>query len=124
LVNLPTLVSHYVDGSRWDLRSAAQFIKKNWMLGDRVTGYSMGTFRYYTAGCCEPTIPLSFAAVPQLRVLTKTPGRLWIVVESGRGGLPEDTQRWLFDKCAKKLQVRGKRFDYAEHTVDVFLFTR
>lgn len=123
LVNLPTLVSHYVDGSRWDLRSAAQFIKKNWTPGDRVTGSSMGTFRYYASGCCEPIIPQSLAAVPQLKELTKTPGRLWIVVQYGRGGLPEDTQRWLFDNCAKKLQVRGKRFDYHEHTVDVFLFT-
>ena len=123
LMSLPSLASHYVDGSRTDTRTAAEYVKKNWIVGDRVTGFSMGLFRHYAKGY-EPTIPLGYDdTISELKELTSGKGRLWIVVESTRGGLPEDLHHWLLTNSSLKLQVRRRRFDYPEYKVDVFLYT-
>jgi len=47
LGSLPSLASHYMDGGRSDLRTAAQYVKTIGKAGDRVTGFSMGLFGYY-----------------------------------------------------------------------------
>jgi hypothetical protein len=123
LVNLPALASHYVDGSRRDGRSAAAYVRDHWSPGDRVTGYSMGLFRFYSRGCCEPAIPLPLStnSVPQLQRLGAESGRLWVVLENTRWGLDPQTQRWLFDCAVHKLSVGGRRFDEAEFKVEVYL---
>jgi hypothetical protein len=121
LANLPGLASHYVDGSRRDERSAAAYVREHWSPGDRVTGYAMGLFGYYSRGCCEPQIPLSTTSVPQLEQLGAENGRLWIVLENTRWGLDPPTQRWLFDCAVHKLSVGGRRFDEAEFKVEVYL---
>lgn len=121
LLGLPSLVSHYADGARPDLRTAARYVETNWREGDRVTGFSMGTFRHY-APRCRPTIPLSpVDAVSEIQTLRAEHGRLWIVVESARSGLPEGLRRWLGAHATHELSVRHPRFDYAENRVDVFL---
>ncbi len=121
LMNLPSLASHYVDGSRPDMRTAAAYVKKNWLAGDQVTSPSVGLFLRYTAGN-EPVVPLSRSKpIPQLDKLATTPGRLWVVIQSGRSGLSDDLNTWLGKHCSHELKVRGKRFDYYENSVDVFL---
>ena len=98
LMNLPSLASHYVDGSRTDLRTAARYVERNWMPGDRVTGSSMGRFGYY-APKCSPRIPLPHDSIQKLEKLSAGNGRLWIVVQSTRGGLREALRRWLRPHC-------------------------
>jgi Dolichyl-phosphate-mannose-protein mannosyltransferase len=124
LANLPALASHYVDGSRRDERGAAAYVREHWLPGDRVTGYAMGLFRFYSSGCCEPQIPLSRASVPELEHLASEKGRLWIVLENTRWGLDPPTQRWLFDCAVHKLSIGGRRFDEAEFKVEVYLSSR
>jgi hypothetical protein len=121
LANLPGLASHYVDGSRRDDRSAADYVRGHWLPGDRVTGYAMGLFRYYSRGCCEPQIPLSIGSVAELEQLGSSGGRLWIVLENTRWGLDPPTQRWLFDCAVHKFSVGGRRFDEAEFKVEVYV---
>jgi hypothetical protein len=120
VMNLPSLASHYVDGSRSDMRTAASYVEANWLLGDRVTGFSMGLFGHY-APHCSPRIPLPFDSIPKLEELSADSGRLWIVVQSTRGGLREDLRRWLGTHCSHELKVQRKRFDYPEYSVDVYL---
>jgi uncharacterized membrane protein len=123
MMNLPSLASHYVDGSRVDIRTAAQYVKKNWKLNDCVTGHSMGLFGYYAEGC-QPAIPLSRAEpIPKLEELVSRQKRLWVVLQSSRSGLAEDVRRWLGTHCSHELKVRRTRFDYADYAVDVFLYT-
>ncbi len=123
LGSLPSVASHYVDGSRTDMRTAARYVQKNWSAGDRVTGPAMGLFLHYAPGC-EPAIPLTFSdQVSQLEKLAAGPGRLWIVLKSGRAGLSEQVGRWLGKHCSHELKVCGQRFDYYESVVDVFLYT-
>jgi hypothetical protein len=122
LGNLPSLASHYLDGSRPDMRTAAQYVKNHWQPGDRVTGFSVGLFCYYAPGC-EPAIALPpTQAAPKLAELADGKGRLWVVVQSGRSGLPEDLRKWLGTRCSHELKVRRTRFDYADNCVDVFLY--
>ena len=52
LFNLPGVVSSVQDGARYNFRSAVRLVQKNWHEGDRVAGFSMGTFRYYAKECC------------------------------------------------------------------------
>lgn len=121
LCNLPALASHYVDGSRWNVRDAAAYVRKNWVSGDRVAGDALGLFRYYGAGCCEPAIPIAPGSISELTRLVADGGRLWIVLESTRSGLDPDVQRWLFDCAVHKLSVGGRRFDDAQFSVEVYL---
>lgn len=124
LLNLPSLVSHYADGSRPDMRTAANYVKSHWQAGDRVAGTAMGRFRYYAQGYA-PTIPLApgAAAIPKLKDLINSQGRLWIVLESQRGGIPEELDRWLQNNTIHQVRVQQRRFDYQENTMDVFLYT-
>jgi hypothetical protein len=120
MLNLPSLVSHYIDGSRPDMRSAAHYVRTNWTTGDRVTGPSMGLFLHYASGS-DPVIPLSESdPVPQLQRLAQDPGRLWIVIQSGRSGLPDDLSVWLGKRCSHEFKVRRRRFDYEDNCVDVY----
>jgi hypothetical protein len=121
LGNLPTLASHYVDGSRWDMRDAAAYVREHWAAGDRVTGYSMGLFRHYSGGCCEPAIPLGADSIPQLARLGSEGTRLWVVLENTRSGLDPRVQRWLFDCAVHKVSVGARRFDDAEFRVELYL---
>jgi mannosyltransferase len=122
LGNLPSLASHYKDGSRDDLRSAARFVEKNWRSGDRVTGFAMTGFGHYAEGC-QPAIPLTSDPLRQLQELVADKRRLWIVLQSCRGGLPPELDRYLGTHCSHEFRVRRGRFDYAEYCVDVFLYT-
>jgi len=122
LGNLPSLASHYMDGSRSDMRTAAQYVTENWQAGDRVTGFSMGLFGHYAKGC-EPAIPLPpLKAVAKLNELADGKGRVWVLVQSCRAGLSKDIRRWLGVHCSHELKVRRTRFDYADYSMDVFLY--
>lgn len=124
LLTLPSVASHYVDGSRADMRTAARFIEQHWQDGDCVASHSIGTFTYY-APDCQPLVPITRAnALETAKKLTRDNGRLWIVLRSGRGGLPVDCRQWLGTHCSHPLHVCKRRFDYLDYCVDVYLFAR
>jgi hypothetical protein len=124
LINLPGLVSHYADGSRIDVRTAARYVQQHWRPGDRVAGPSMTIcqLRYYAPNC-QPVIFLSARdPLPGLRELSQEGSRrTWIVIQSWRAGLAPDLERWLGTQCRHDLVVRRMRLDYADYRVDVYL---
>jgi hypothetical protein len=121
-LNLPGLVSHYADGNRYDMRTAAHFVRDHWRPGDTVTAFSVGTFSYY-ARECQPAVPLpqDESATQVLAKLAGQGGRVWVVVSSARGGLPAGLEAWLLENTTLRLQVERRRFDYAQNTMEVFL---
>jgi 4-amino-4-deoxy-L-arabinose transferase-like glycosyltransferase len=124
-LNLPSLASHYVDGSRTDIRTAARHVTELWGSGDLVATTRVDTFRYYT----EAKLPLvglrtGDAAVPELEALTAGGHRVWVVLESTRGGLSPHLHRWLLANTRHRFRVSRKRFDYYENAVDVYMFDR
>lgn len=122
LFNLPSVVSHYADGSRGDLRSAGEFITENWQPGDRVAAFSPRLVKHYVAPGIEPIGLKTSDPVPDLRKLSRTSERLWIVVPSSRGGKPERLAEWLGKHCTLEMARRSKRIDYHENVTEVFLY--
>jgi hypothetical protein len=122
LFNLPSLVSHYADGSRGDLRSAGQFVSRNWQPGDRVAAFSPTLLRHYVAPGIEPAALSLSDPITHLRKLGHGPERLWIVVPSSRGGKPERLADWLGKHCSLEMSRRSQRIDYHENVIEVFLY--
>jgi hypothetical protein len=85
----------------------------------------MGLFGHY-ATVSERGIPLPNAEAKAIEFLSSEAQgkRVWVVVQSGRSGLPVKLRDWLGRHCAHELQVRRRRFDYAEYTVDVYLLRK
>jgi hypothetical protein len=123
-VQLPSVASHFVDGSRVDLRDAAAYVSARWTPQAAVTGQFMDTLRYY-APDIRRAVPLDDQdPVRQLEGLmtgTPAPRPLWVVLQSGRAGLDARLQDWLNDRCRHRHAVRKPRFDYYEYRVDVFV---
>ena len=120
-LGLPSLVSYYRDGSRPDMRAAIAYVDRNWAAGDRVAA-PVRTFTYY-APARRPVLPMSRAQVTaeKLEQLASAGGRLWVIIESGRGGLPPVVARWPSDNAFHRLRVVRQRYDYFEYAVEVFL---
>jgi hypothetical protein len=121
LGNLPGVASHYRDGSRHDIRTAAEYVKTNWQPGDRVAGHAMAWFAYY-AKDLSPAISKQPDLSRELEDCVHGKQRLWVVVESGRGGLPKELDQFLGTHCSHEFKVLRPRFDYAEYCVDVYLY--
>lgn len=122
LGDLPSLFSHYIDGTRTNMRDAAAYVRAHWRPGDRVTGYAMGAFGYYSGGCCKPAIPLAETdEVPNLTRLASAGGRLWVVLEEKRPGLDAPLQAWLFACSVQKLSVGRRRLDWLQFKENVYL---
>jgi hypothetical protein len=123
MLNLPSLASHFVDGSRPDMRTAARYVAERCTTGDRVATIRAATFRYYAPGCAGVQgLPASGNVRAALERLARGDSRVWIVVDSTRGGLPGDVHQWLLAHASHALHVQRTRFDYFEYTVDVFRF--
>ena len=127
LSSLPGVLSHYKDGSRHDIRTAAEYVKKHALKDDRVAGDCMAWFAYYADGC-PAEICFQCHLKDELEACERDNKRLWVVFQSCRGGLPDDREHFdpehfLGDHFSHELTVQRTRFDYAEYRVDVFLFT-
>lgn len=122
LLNLPGVVSHYRDGSRYDFRGSAEYVNTHWQPGDRVATASPTLLRYYLADGIEPVVFKGANPVPRLKQYAREPGRLWIVFPSPRAGKPEAVREWLSRNCSQRLVLCKQRFDYYEYTTEVFLY--
>ncbi|MFL5242855.1 MAG: hypothetical protein ACJ8FY_12160 [Gemmataceae bacterium] len=122
-LNLPSLLSHYSDGSRHDYRVAAQYIENHWQQGDQVAAVAPGALRRYAEICQDAVSLRTWDPLPDLKELSLSPRRLWIVIPSDRPGKPEPLRRWLGLNCSQQLEIKPRRFDYRENTVEVYLFS-
>lgn len=120
--NLPSLISHYRDGSCHDIRTAASYVSAHWQAGDGVAAFSPQLLKYYTAPGIEPLAIGTRDPVASLRTLATQADRLWIVVPVNRAGLPEALQSWLGANCAEQLRIRKMRFDFYENVTEVYLY--
>jgi 4-amino-4-deoxy-L-arabinose transferase-like glycosyltransferase len=118
LLNLPSLLSHYVDGSRHDFRAPAQFVASQWHPGDRVSTFSPHVFQHYAP---EIQDVVSLPDDPTRLGALAGRGRLWIVVWSQRGGKPAELETWLARHCRLCFAHRPHRFDYYDHNTEVYL---
>jgi 4-amino-4-deoxy-L-arabinose transferase-like glycosyltransferase len=122
-LNFPSLLSHYSDGSRHDYRQAARFIENHWQHGDQVAAVAPGALRRYAEVCQDAISLKTWDPLPDLKELSLSPRRLWIVIPSDRPGKPEPLRRWLGLNCTQQLEIRPRRFDYRENIVEVYLYS-
>jgi hypothetical protein len=120
--NLPSVVSHYRDGSCHDFRSAAGFVSVHWQDGDCVAAFSPQLLKYYTPPGIEPVAVSASDPVGSLRKFAAQSNRLWIVVPVNRAGNPEALQAWLAKNCSQELRICKMRFDYYENATEVYLY--
>jgi hypothetical protein len=121
LLNAPSVVSHYADGSRHDYRSAATYLAEHFREGDRIAAISPALLSYY-APICHDAIPLtSWRPLPDLEEAALKPGRLWIVLAGSRGGKGTELTRWLSEHARLQAQFRKTRLDYYEYDVELYL---
>jgi hypothetical protein len=127
LVGLPSLASHYLDGSRADLRSAIQYVQAHWQSGDRVCCPSMGmkiAFDYY-APDCGPKLLASADPSTTLNDIKKGGGRIWTVAGSYWGGRSDgDLGNWLDKQCMREARFEKYRYDHYRFCTDVYLCDR
>jgi hypothetical protein len=105
------------------MRAAAAYVEAHWRPGDRAAVVPLRPFLHYAPGR-EPAvaIPRGDRGVETLaRLAVEAGGRLWIVMESGRDGLPESAERWLFAHAVHQQRVTHRRFDYHQYSIDVFI---
>ncbi len=127
LVGLPSLASHYLDGSRADLQGPIEYVKKHWRSGDRICCASMGmkiAFDHY-APELGPKVLLDASPMNTLDELMKTGSRIWTVSGSYWGGRSDgDLDGWLGKRCMHEAHNEKYRYDHYRFCTDVYLFDR
>ncbi len=124
LLNLPSLASHYLDGSCSNYRAAAAHLRNHWQPGDRVLATSPDLLRYYLDGVAEPgwlELYDTSRSLEQLKQHLQQPGRLWLVVNHGRANRPAGLLDWLGKHCTRELDLAVVRLDAFEYTTTVYL---
>jgi hypothetical protein len=123
MLNLPSLASHYLDGSRLDFRVTARYVAAHARTGDHVSSFSPRVFRHYAPQGLDVKSLLPFHEAGAVERLTGGSGRLWIVVFSQRGGKEKALEDWLGRHCSLRFVHRPRRFDYFENATEVYLFS-
>jgi hypothetical protein len=122
MMGLPSLMSHYIDGSRSDLRSAIQFIADNRLDGDAFCSPDIEIALDYYAPTCKPRYSLRIEPVDTLEKIAASRKRIWIVKCDYRGISQDDLQKWLDEHCSVELRVEKNRYDYYRYGADVYLY--
>lgn len=120
LLELPGLVSHYIDGSRLDFRAPAQYVAAHWRPGDRVSSFSPRVFARYAPGVSDvvslPRSPDGFARVGA------GARRVWVVVYGPPGDKEPGLEAWLAANCRSCFVHRPRRPDHQENITEVYLY--
>jgi 4-amino-4-deoxy-L-arabinose transferase-like glycosyltransferase len=121
-VQLPMLMSYYVDGDRADYRRAANFLKENAGEKDVILApQSNYTLKHYL-GRFVKLLPVSEG---ELRKLEQPSDETrWIVVVVGRGSFLQDEdrllERWLMKHARMVYEYRTGQFDRHVHDIRVY----
>ena len=127
LVGVPSLASHYLDGSRADLRSPVDYVKEHWRAGDRICCPSLGmkiAFDHY-APDYDPKVLLAANPSKVLKEISSSGSRIWIVSGTYWGGRSDgDVNDWLGKQCRHEARFEKYRYDHYRFCTDVYLFDR
>jgi len=122
LFNVPSLVSHYADGSRHDFRAAAQFVAEQRKPGEAVAAVSPGNFAFYAPELSDAERLNPDRLMEGFHKIADNKHPCWIIVLGGRTPRDMEVQKWLNENCRLKMSFRKSRFDYYDFTVDVLFF--
>jgi hypothetical protein len=125
LLSLPSIVSHYRDGSRHDFRAAANWIGDRVGPDDLIVAIQGDKLSYY-----RPELTGRWQRLPNkgfekwLDERRPANGKVWFMLPSGREGLPEPWRDWLLKNARLQTTIVHRRFDYHEYPVFILLEDR
>jgi hypothetical protein len=120
LSNFPTLVSHYLDGSRPNFRLVSDFLMTNSSNNDNIAAISIGNLRHYHRDLPPTHVIDPASPIASISEVVSENGRTWIVVQSGRSGIAPSLQEWLNTTCRLEKTIQKKRYDYYTNRIDIF----
>jgi hypothetical protein len=120
LSNFPTLVSHYVDGSRPDFRLASEFPMNTATKDDNIAAISIGNLRHYHRDLPPTHVIAPGSPITSISEVVTDSGTTWIVIQSGRSGIAPSLQEWLNTSCRLEKTIQRKRYDYYTNRIDIF----
>jgi 4-amino-4-deoxy-L-arabinose transferase-like glycosyltransferase len=123
---LPGVVSHYRDGDRHDMRSAAKFVRERMSPTDLIVAEAHRLFAWY-AGYREYEV-LEAPPEPSRPKIAKkvqkySSGALWVVIpdEFEHSPGPEgEFARWTVQHCQLVAEFHTPRYDYHQNSLRVF----
>ena len=122
-LQIPSVASHLVDGSRYDHETAVRHIRERAGPRDRIfTHYSTYWLKFHPAEAKRVTQLPESSRLPALAEHLRDATRpTWVSLHYGRIGMPAPV-RALLEKhgCIETLENRKRRFDYYQFQVRVF----
>jgi hypothetical protein len=121
LLSFPRLASHYVDGSRPDIRSAIQYVSDHWREGDAVCCQGLKRSLDYYAPLCQPSYSLAEKPLDNFDRIRKDSKRLWIVTSPFGKSMNELDGR-LEKECRIEFRAEKNRYDSSFYSSIVYLY--
>jgi 4-amino-4-deoxy-L-arabinose transferase-like glycosyltransferase len=128
LANVPVLISHYLDGSRGDFRSAARYVQAHWAEGDVIYSDQYPVLQHYLPGAevfGMTRDPINLERALREARQERPEAALWTVaLVAPRGGfrthsLPR-VSSWLFANCRLAAAYGVPRLDFRQNEVQVY----
>ena len=122
---LPTLVSQYLNGRRFDFRAAAQWLRPHILPGDVVVSDQPMVLAHYLPGPEVGKLRPDPAPLGEA-IRTLAPSRtLWIVAPAPAHAFRTNLEgsglaRWLYDNCQVSNTVGRGRIDFRQQYLQVF----
>jgi hypothetical protein len=125
---LPTLVSQYRDGRRYDFRGAARWLEGRVGPGDLVYSLQARVLSHYLeATKAVPLAPDTTALAQSARTLRESGQEksLWIVVPAPSHAFRTNLRRggligWIFDHCQLRTSMGVGRMDFRQQYLHVY----
>ncbi|MBK8015020.1 MAG: glycosyltransferase family 39 protein [Deltaproteobacteria bacterium] len=124
-LNLPSSVSYFRDGARYDHRAAAAHLREKVGPTDRILSFAPHiTSTYLPEHAAKVSLLKEGAPLPVVRaaMVELEPGRkLWLAMHKGRGGLATEWITGLAEMgCSLVFQESQVRYDYYDFQVYLF----
>jgi hypothetical protein len=124
---MPTLISQYRDGGRWDFQGAALWLEPRLAPGDVVFSAQAPVMTHYLpGGRVEPLAPDKTPLMRSARELRQAGhGGLWVVAPAPSHAFRSNLKRggligWLYDNCQLRHSLGVGRLDFRQQYLHIY----
>ena len=125
---VPTLISQYRDGRRFDFRGAAQWLEPRLAPGDRILSEQYRLIKHYLPGLPVEAIPQDTASMMRaMRALHRSGEEpaLWLVAPAPSHAFRGNLKRggvlgWIYENCQLRNTLGVSRIDFRQQYLQVY----